>query len=199
MCTSGVLLKNPLAGSRECHFNKLYLKEVSYGCIFSIFKPQWEQRTQKRHVSSAAHAVRKLFSWWANKSFFMLMISDTCSLTTGERSIKGSLCGSIRPRTDAAARWADTHSTGMRSQAALGKVQSPKRRKQSWNVRLSTKTTRQSYSDFPHSFFTCCAAAETMLHKRKTLASSRDGGHIRWMWSSSWGTGGTHGKHTLSF
>lgn len=48
--------------------------------------------------------------------------------------------------------------------------------------------------------FTCCSAAvEMMSHKRKTLASSRDGSHMSQMWSSSWGTGGTHGKHTLSF
>lgn len=54
---------------------------------------------------------------------------DTFLLTTGKRGIKGSLCGPIRPRTDEAARRVDTHSAGMRTQAALCKVQSPKWRK----------------------------------------------------------------------
>lgn len=83
----------------------------------------------------------------------VMMFSDTdiSSLTTGKRSIKGSLCGSIRPRTDAAAGRVDAHSAGMRSQVALGKVQSPKRRKQSRNDGSSAKTTSNMYSDF----FTC--------------------------------------------
>lgn len=71
---------------------------------------------------------------------------DTSSLTTEERSIKSSPCGSVWPRTDATARRADTHSAWVRSQAALGKKQLPERREQSRNDESSAKTTRQSVS-----------------------------------------------------
>lgn len=56
----------------------------------------------------------------------LMRLSVISSLTIGKRDVKGSLCGSIRPRTEAAARRVDTHTAGMRSQAALGKAQSPK-------------------------------------------------------------------------
>lgn len=59
------------------------------------------------------------------------MIPDSSSLTTGQGGIKGALHGSIRPRTDATARRADTHSAGVRSQAALSEVQFPKNSMQS--------------------------------------------------------------------
>lgn len=58
-------------------------------------------------------------------------LCETSSLTTGNRTVKDSLCGSVRPRADAAARPVDTNSAGMRSQTMLRKVQPPKRRGQS--------------------------------------------------------------------
>lgn len=61
----------------------------------------------------------------------LTVLSDTSSLTTGKWNVKCSPRGSIRPRTDAAARWVDAHAARVRSQAALGKAQSPESREQS--------------------------------------------------------------------
>lgn len=47
------------------------------------------------------------------------MLHSGISLTTRQRRIKDSLCGSIRPGAKSTARRVDTHTAGMRSQALL--------------------------------------------------------------------------------
>lgn len=82
----------------------------------------------------------------ANKQSLCLS-RDACSLTAGKKRIKASPWRSIRPRANATAWRVDTHAAGMRSQAALSKVQLPKGKKQSWKMTdFPTKTTWQPVS-----------------------------------------------------
>ena len=91
------------------------------------------------------------------------MLSETCLLTAGKRKIKGSLCGSIRPKTDATAGRVDTHSAGMRSHVALRKVQSPEIGKAELKIYLNS-TTMYRYICL-HSFVNSWAS--NSAHKSK--------------------------------
>lgn len=115
-------------GLRTCHFKKQCLKEDVY---ITIIRTQCEGKNtfQQCDTCSKKTALGGL-----------MMLSETCLLTAGNRKIKGSLRGSIRPKTDATAGRVDTHSAGMRSQVALRKVQSPGIGKAGLKIYLNSTT-----------------------------------------------------------
>lgn len=111
--------KTPPVGLKVHCFSELHLKRSAISLHFLN-----EIYDVKRPFSGVTH------EGITNHLYFNDAVwhCDTGSLTAGERGVKGSLCGSIRPRTDATAGGADTHSAGMRPQTPLGKVESPERK-----------------------------------------------------------------------